>query len=81
MVSVLLLEHCVDHAEDVSHVLWRRPQILIVKVRGTGSIRVFMSDPRSLRAIRKFNLTHMNRGRNAYQASLCYSVADVMLGE
>jgi hypothetical protein len=57
------------------------PQILIVKVRGSGSIRAFMSDPRSLRAIRNFNLTHMNRGRNAYQASHCYSVADAMFGE
>jgi hypothetical protein len=32
-----------------------------------------------LRAIRAFNLTHMNRGRNAYQASHCYSLADCML--
>jgi hypothetical protein len=32
-----------------------------------------------LRAIRAFNLTHMNRGRNAYQASHCYSLADYML--
>lgn len=80
-INEALLEHCVDRAEDVSHVLWRRPQILIVKVRGAASIRAFMSDPRLLRAIRKFNLTHMNRGRNAYQASHCYSVADVMLGE
>ena len=37
--------------------------------------------PHSLRAIRNFNLTHMNRGRNAYQASHCYSVADVMLDD
>jgi hypothetical protein len=34
-----------------------------------------------LRAIRAFNLTHMNRGRNAYQASHCYSLADHMLGD
>ena len=27
-----------------------------------------------------FNLTHMSRGRNAYQASHCYSVADYMVG-
>jgi hypothetical protein len=32
-----------------------------------------------LRAIRNFNLTHMNRGRNAYQASHCHSLADAML--
>lgn len=76
-----LLEQCVERPEDVSHVLWRRPQILIVKVRGSASIRAFMSNSRSLRAIRNFNLSHMNRGRNAYQASHSYSVADVMLGE
>jgi hypothetical protein len=34
-----------------------------------------------LRAIRAFNLTHMNRGRNAYQASHCYSLADHMLSD
>jgi len=75
------LEQCVERAQDVSHVLWRRPEILIVKVRGSGSIRKFLSEPRALRAIRHFNLTHMNRGRNAYQASHCYSVADAMLEE
>jgi len=32
-----------------------------------------------LHAIRKFNLGHLNRGRNAYQASHCYSLADQML--
>jgi len=80
-IDEALLEQCVERPEDVSHVLWRRPQILIVKVSGAASIRAFMSNPRSLRAIRNFNLTHMNRGRNAYQASHCYSVADVMLGE
>jgi hypothetical protein len=37
--------------------------------------------PRALRAIRNSNLTHMNRGRNAYQASHCYSVADHVVGE
>jgi hypothetical protein len=50
-------------------------------VRGAASIGRFIADPRSLRAIRRFNLTHMNRGRNAYQASHCYSVADAMVGE
>jgi hypothetical protein len=34
---------------------------------------------RARRAIRNFNLTHMNRGRNAYQASHCYSLADHMV--
>ena len=51
----------------------------IVKVRGSASIRSFLANPRALRAIRNFNLTHMNRGRNAYQASHCYGVADHML--
>jgi hypothetical protein len=75
------LEQCVARPEDVSHLLWRRPEILIVKVRGGASIRKFLANPRALRGIRSFNLTHMNRGRNAYQASHCYSVADAMLGE
>jgi hypothetical protein len=73
------LESCVESAEDVSHTLWRKPEILIVKVRGGASIRQFLANPRALRAVRNFNLTHMNRGRNAYQASHCYSLADNML--
>ena len=52
-----------------------------MKVRGAASIRAFLANPRGLRAIRRFNLTHMNCGRNAYQASHCYSLADHMLGE
>jgi len=77
-----LLESCALRPEDVSHTIWRDGKaILIAKVRGRGSIRHFIAQPHSLRAIRNFNLTHMNRGRNAYQASHCYSVADVMLGE
>ena len=75
------LESCVEQPQDVTHTLWRRPQILIVKVRGAASIRKFLADPRAFRAIRNFNLTHMNRGRNAYQASHCYSVADEMLSD
>jgi hypothetical protein len=75
------LESCVERPEDVAFSFWNRPDILIVKVRGSASIRAFLANPRSLRAIRRFNLTHMNRGRNAYQASHCYSLADVMLGE
>jgi hypothetical protein len=75
------LESCVERPEDVAHALWRSKDILIVKVRGSASIRKFLATPRALRAIRRFNLTHMNRGRNAYQASHCYSVADCMLGE
>lgn len=76
-----LLERCVERHEDVSHAFWRTNGILIVKVRGGASIRSFLASPGALHAIRKFNLTHMNRGRNAYQASHCYSVADVMLGQ
>lgn len=74
-------EQCVGRPEDVSHAFWRTNGILIVKVRGGASIREFIANPRALRAIRNFNLTHMNRGRNAYQASHCYSVADAMLDD
>jgi hypothetical protein len=73
------LESCVARSEDVGHVLWRKPEILIIKVRGSASIHKFLSTPRAIRAVRRFNLTHMNRGRNAYQASHCYSVADCMV--
>lgn len=63
---------------DVSHFFWKADTFGI-KVRGSASIRLFLGNPRALRAIRRFNLTHMNRGRNAYQASHCYSLADAML--
>ena len=77
-----LLESCALRAEDVSHAIWRNGKgILIAKVRGAASIRAFLAHPHALRAIRNFNLTHMNRGRNAYQFSHCYSVADAMLGD
>jgi hypothetical protein len=76
-----LLESCAARPEDVSHAIWRNGVILILKVRGAASIRHFIGHPQGLRAIRNFNLTHMNRGRNAYQASHCYSVADWMLGD
>jgi len=79
-VDTDLLESCAARPEDMSYAIWRNGRgILIAKVRGAASIRAFLADPRSLRAIRNFNLTHMNRGRNAYQASHCYSLADVML--
>jgi hypothetical protein len=73
------LEQCVMEPDDVSHFLWKA-DTFGVKVRGAASIRRFIATPRALRAIRNFNVTHMNRGRNAYQASHCYSVADHMLG-
>ena len=75
-----LLESCLDRAENVSHFLWKA-DTFGVKVRGPASIRAFLAHPHALRAIRRFNLTHMNRGRNAYQASHCYSLADHMLSE
>jgi hypothetical protein len=53
--------------------------LFVINVRGSASVRKFLTDARALRGIRKFNLTHMNRGRNAHQASHCYSVADHML--
>ena len=75
-----LLEACVSDPESVSHFLWKA-DTFGMKVRGSASIRQVLANRRALRAIRRFNLTHMNRGRNAYQASHCYSVADVMLGD
>ena len=75
-----LVERCVERPEDVSHFFWKNDTFGL-KVRGTDSIRSFLSSRHGLRAIRRFNLTHMNRGRNAYQASHCYSLADVMLDD
>ena len=77
-----LLDSFVERPEDIDHSIWRNGKgILIAKVRGAASIRAFLAHPHGLRAIRRFNLTHMNRGRNAYQASHCYSLADHMLEE
>jgi hypothetical protein len=73
-----ILESCVVKPEDVSHFFWKA-DTFGAKVRGAASIRAFLTHPHGLRAIRRFNLTHMNRGRNAYQASHCYSLADQML--
>jgi hypothetical protein len=78
-VDEAFLECCVVTPEDVSVFFPRGQDIFGVKVRGARSIRKFMANRRALRAIRAFNLTHMNRGRNAYQASHCYSLADHML--
>ena len=75
-----LLESCVADPADVSHFHWKA-DTFGVKIRGAASIRAFLTHPHGSRAIRRFNLTHMNRGRNAYQASHCYSLADVMVGE
>ena len=73
-----LLEGCVDDRANVSHFFWKA-DTFGVKVRGAASIRAFFAHLRGLRGIRRFNLTHMNRGRNAYKASHCYSLADGML--
>jgi hypothetical protein len=75
-----LIDACVGRPEDVSHFIWK-DDTFGLKVRGSASIRAFLAHPRALRAIRRFNLTHMNRGRNAYQASHCYSLADHMVGD
>lgn len=76
-----LLERSVRTPADLSYSIPGGPDILVIKMRGSASIRDFITAPRLLRAIRRFNLTHMNRGRNAYQASHSYGVADHMLGE
>ena len=73
------LERCVTGPEDVGCFFPRGEDIFGINVRGFASIRKFLATGRALRAIRAFNLTHMNRGRNAYQASHCYSLADYML--
>ncbi|NMN72533.1 hypothetical protein [Rhizobium sp. 57MFTsu3.2] len=72
------LEQSVAMPEHVSYFFPRGADILGINVRGSVSIRKFLRSRRVLSAIRTFNLTHMNRGRNAYQASHCYSVADYM---
>ena len=74
-----VLERCVATPEDVGWFFPRGEDIFGIKVRGLRSIRKFLRARRALRAIRAFNLTHMNRGRNAYQGSHCYSLADHML--
>jgi hypothetical protein len=73
------LVRCVTTPEDVGCFFPRGTDIFGINVRGSASIRKALASRRVLRAIRTFNLTHMNRGRNAYQASHCYSVADYML--
>ena len=78
-VNESFLERCVSTPEDVGCFFPRGEDIFGIKVRGFRSIGKFLATPRVLRAIRAFNLTHMNRGRNAYQASHCYSLADYML--
>ena len=73
------LERSVVEPNDIACTFPNAADLFVIKVRGSTSIRAFLTDDRALRGIRNFNLTHMNRGRNAYQASHCYSVADHML--
>lgn len=79
-VDQSFLERCVVAPDDVSCFFPRGRDMFGVKVRGFDSISRFLATRRALRAIRAFNLTHMNRGRNAYQASHCFSLADYMVG-
>lgn len=78
-VDAGLLAHSVVQPEDVGCFFPRGRDILGINVRGSASIRRFLATPQALRGIRTFVLTHMNRGRNAYQASHCYALADYML--
>jgi hypothetical protein len=78
-VDEAFLAHCVTTPDDVSYFFPRGADMFGINVRGAASIRRFLAVRRVLTAIRTFNLTHMNRGRNAYQGSHCYSLADCML--
>jgi hypothetical protein len=78
-VDKSFLERCVTLPEDIGYFFPRGEDIFSIKVRGGASIRKFLATARARRAVRAFNLTHMNRGRNAYQGSHCYSLADRML--
>jgi hypothetical protein len=72
-------EGSVAAPDDVRFFFPRGADIFGINVRGSASIRKFLASSRVLRAVRRFNLTHMNRGRNAYQSSHCYSLADYMV--
>lgn len=80
-VDGIFLQGCVVTPEDAGHFFPRGADMFGINVRGSASTRKFLGNSRVLRAIRRFNLTHMNRGRNAYQASHCYGVADYLLAE
>ncbi len=79
-LDLALLDQCVEHPENLTHFFWKA-DTFGVKIRTAAAIRANLACPHALRAIRRFNLTHMNRGRNAYQASHCYSLADYVLGD
>jgi hypothetical protein len=80
-VDEAFLKRCVLAPDDVSYFFPRGADMFGINVRGSASIRGFLTADRVLGAIRAFNLMHMNRGRNAYQASHCYSLADCMLAD
>lgn len=73
------LDTCISTPGDIGWFFPRGADMFGIKVGGIASTREFLALPRVLRAIRRFNLTHMNRGRNAYRASHSYGVADHML--
>ncbi|WP_447761963.1 hypothetical protein [Sphingopyxis panaciterrae] len=81
IIDQMFLEQSVRNPEELSYSFPSGPDIFIIKIRNSASIRDFIGHARAVRAVRRFNLTHMNRGKNAYQASHSYSVADYMLGE
>lgn len=66
--------------EDVGWFFPNGADMFGIKVRGAAALHQLLATPHLQRAIRRFNLTHMNRGRNAYQASHSFSVADHMVG-
>lgn len=78
-VDATLLARCVARPDDVGCFFPRGRDMLGINVRGSASIRRILASPEALRGIRTFVVTHMNRGRNAYQASHCYALADHML--
>jgi len=80
-VDMATIEASVAAPDHLSLIFPRGEDIFGIRVRGFASILQFLETPHALQAVRRFNLTHMNRGRNAYQASHCYSLADHMLGE
>lgn len=80
-VDFAFLENCVTAPEELGTIFPRGEDIFGIRARSFASTLELLAAPRILRAVRKFNLTHMNRGRNAYQASHCYSLADHMLGD
>ena len=80
-VAVDFLKSSATKPDDIGVFFPTGPDIIGINVRGAASMRVLLGSARVLQAIRTFNLTHMNRGRNAYQASHSYGVADHMLGD